>query len=109
MVMSKPSSVSSMRTSWIQASSLILGPCIIPSTVRTVSASSTMDPGIPDRSESTCTFPAAGPSAGTTSSTTPERGRCERFKTVGPGSARERAKDLAALSARPEAMSRASA
>ena len=82
-VMSMPSSVSSMRTSWIQASSLILGPCIMPSTVRTVSASSTMEPGIPLRSESTCTFAGGGPSAGTTSSTTPERARCRRVQHVG--------------------------
>ena len=109
MVMSKPSSVSSISTSWIQASSLIRGPCIMPSTVRTVSASSTIDPGSPDRSESTCTSAGAGPSAGTISSTTPERARDDGLSTEGPAWASERAKVLMARSANPEAMARASA
>ena len=56
----------------------------MPSTVRTVSASSTIDPGSPERSDSTCTSAGAGPSAGTISSTTPERARCDGLSTVGP-------------------------
>ena len=109
MVMSNPSSVSSIRTSWIQASSLIRGPCIIPSTVRTVSASSTIDPGMPARSDRTWTCAGAGPSAGTTSSTTPDRARCDALRTVGPAWDSERAKVLTARSASPAAMARASA
>ena len=53
----------------------------MPSTVRTVSASSTIDPGSPERSDTTWTSAAAGPSAGTTSSTTPDRARCEALST----------------------------
>ena len=107
--MSIPSSVSSMRMSWIQASSLILGPCSMPSTVRTVSASSTIDPGSPNRSDSTWTFAGAGPSAGTTSSTTPDRARADGLSTVGPGSASDRANAFTARSASPAAIVRASA
>ena len=108
MVMSIPSSLSSILTSCTQASSLILGPWSMPSTVRTVSASSTMEPGRPLRSESTWTSSGAGPSAATTSSTTPALARGEGFSTTGPGSDSERAKALTARPASPEAMSRAS-
>ena len=81
----------------------------MPSTVRTVLASSTIDPGSPMRSESTWTFAGAGPSAGTTSSTTPDRARGDGLSTEGPGSASERAKAFTARSASPAAMARASA
>ncbi len=108
-VTSMPSSCSSILMSCTQASSLILGPCSMPSTVRTVLASSTIDPGRPMRSDSTWTLAGAGPSAGTTSSTTPARARGDGLSTVAPGSASERAKSLTARSARPAAMARASA
>ncbi len=81
----------------------------MPSTVRTVSASSTIDPGSPDRSESTCTPAGAGPSAGTTSSTRPERARGAGLSTVAPACDSERVKVLTARSASPAAMARASA
>ena len=104
-----PSSVSSILMSCTQASSSILGPCSMPSTVRTVLASSTIDPGSPERSESTWTFAGAGPSAGTTSSTTPDRGRDDALSTETPASASEMAKALTDRSASPAAMARASA
>ena len=108
-VTSIPSSVSSIRISCTQASSLIRGPCNMPSTVRTVSASRTIDPGSPDLSDSTCTFAGAGPSAGTTSSTTPARARGDELSTVGPGCASERVNVFTARSASPAAIARASA
>ena len=81
----------------------------MPSTVRTVSASSTIDPGMPERSDSTWTSAGAGPSARTTRSTTPDRARWDAFSTVGPAWDSERAKVLTARSANPAAMARASA
>ena len=62
-----------------------LGPWSMPSTVRTVSASSTMEPGRPVRSDSTWTSPLGGSSAPTTSSTTPERHRWPGLSTYVPG------------------------
>ena len=77
-VISMPSSSSSMVMSWIQASLSIFGPCSMPITVRTVLASSTIDPGRPVRSETTWTSSVGGSAAPTTSSTSPDRG-------AGPG------------------------